>query len=166
MDFDKWHLEPLRIDGSQCEDTDWRLYVDLIRDVCFLYHELSEYQYIMWDLDYQNEYSRPYWELLNRIDTGDTNDRFIRAGILVLFMAMLRDEFEGSGVSISRNLDEVQAALERFIPEDNDILRLADAVSHGVKLLRASSQPDDQFAFNETWAYNAFVRKYFEEASK
>ena len=166
MDFDKWHLEPLRIDGSQRKDNDWRLYVDLIRDVSILYHELSEYRYIMWDLDYQNEYSRPYWELLNRIDTGDTNDRFIRAGILILFMAMLRGEFEESGVSISRNLDEVQAALETFTPEDNDILRLADAVLHGVKLLRAGSQPDEKFALDETWAYDAFVRRYFEEASK
>ena len=95
---------PLRIDGSQREDDDAALYQRLVRDVCFLYHELSEYRYIMGDLDYAGEYSLPYWELINRIDTGRIDDRFIRGGIQILMLAMLQDVFDRSGDSISQHL--------------------------------------------------------------
>ena len=55
---------PLRIDGSQREDDDSQLYNRLTRDVCYLFHELAGYNHIMGDLDYANDYSLPYWELI------------------------------------------------------------------------------------------------------
>ncbi len=39
--------QPFRIDGSQLKQDDVALYRRLIRDVCFLYHELSAYRHIM-----------------------------------------------------------------------------------------------------------------------
>lgn len=53
------HL-PLRIDGSQREDDDVKLYRRLVRDICFLYHELSAYRNIMGDLNYAEDYSLEY----------------------------------------------------------------------------------------------------------
>ena len=82
----------------------------------------------MGDLDYANDYSLPYWEVINRIDTGRPDDRFIRSGILILFLAMIHDELDGSGCWISRHLNVVSEALKRFIPEDDDMLRFSVGV--------------------------------------
>ena len=103
--------QPLRIDDTQREDDDVALYRRLIRDVCLLYHELSAYRHIMGDLDYAKDYPLEYWTLINRIDTGRSDDRFIRSGILVLLLAMLQDVFDGSGDYISRHANAIRANL-------------------------------------------------------
>jgi len=153
--------QPLRIDGSQLEQEDVALYRRLLRDVCFLYHELSAYRYIMGDLDYANDYPLEYWTLLNRIDTGRSDDRFIRGGILVLMLAKLADVFDGSGDSISRHAKAISKELEQFIPEDDTMLRLAGSVEYGLRLLANSASADDRFDNDSRWAYDTFVRSYF-----
>lgn len=157
---------PLRNDGSQLEQDDLALYRRLTRDVCFLYHDLSAYQHIMGDLDYANEYPLAYWTLINRVETGQSGDRFIRAGILVLMLAMLQDVFDGSGDSISRHRNAIAQELERFIPEDESMLRLAESVAHGLELLGTSTSADDQFNTDVCWAYDTFVRRYFVDGAK
>jgi hypothetical protein len=157
--------QPLRIDGSQLEQDDVALYRRLIRDVCFLYHELSAYRHIMGDLDYANDYPLEYWILLNRIDTGQSDDRFIRGGILVLMLAMLADVFDGSGDSISRHAEAISRELEQFVPEDDTMLRLAEAVEHGLRLLANSASADDRFDTDSCWAYDTFVRSYFTKSA-
>ncbi|QDT71243.1 hypothetical protein [Lacipirellula limnantheis] len=158
-------MQSLRTDGSQREDDDDALYKRVLKDVCFLYHELADYRHIMGDLDYANDYSIHYWELLNRVDTGRVDDRFIRGGILILMLAMLQDVFDGSGDSISKHRAAATKALAEFIPEDKDMLRLGDAVAHGLQLLAESRIGDDRFNSDVCWAYQAFVRKYFVDAS-
>ncbi len=157
--------QPFRIDGSQREDDDFRLYQRLVRNVCFLYHELSGYRYIMGDLDYATEYNLPYWQLINRVDTGRREDRFIRGGILILLLAMIQDVFDGSGDLITKHHSDATRALADFVPEDDDMLRLADAVEHGLNLLNTSRNRDDRFDSDVCWAYDAFVRSYFIEAA-
>ena len=153
--------QPLRIDGSQREDCDASLYGRLVRDICFLYHELSAYNHIMGDLDYAGDYPLEYWQLLNRIDTGNPDDRFIRSGILILFLAMLFDCFDGSGDAISKNVDQISNALARFVPEDDAVLRLQNTVEHGLRLLTTTGRADDLFVTESSWAYTTFVRSYF-----
>ncbi|ESA35851.1 hypothetical protein N836_10000 [Leptolyngbya sp. Heron Island J] len=156
---------PLRLDDSQREDNDAAVYKLLTRDVCFLFHELAVYRHIIGDLDYANDYAIPYWILINRIETGRDDDRLIRSGILILFLAMLQDEFDGSGCWISNHLDAVSAALHQFVPEDNEMLQLSDSVLHGIELLRANIKSDDRFDGDLAWAYNTFVRRYFEDST-
>ncbi len=158
-------MPPLRLDGSQIEQDDVELYRRLTRDVCFLYHELSAYRHIMGDLDYANEYPLEYWSLINRIDTGRNDDRFIRAGILILILAMLQDAFDGSGDCITRNAKAMVCELDRFIPEDDTMKRLVESVEYGLGLLDASQSADARFQSDLGWAYDSFVRKYFAEGS-
>ena len=152
---------PLRIDGSQCEQDDVVVYRRLIRDVCFLYHELSAYGHIMGDLDYASDYPLEYWLLLNRVETGRPYDRLIRGGILILLLAMLADVFDGSGDGISHHAKDISKELEQFVPEDDTMLRLAESVEHGLRLLANSASADDRFDADSCWAYDAFVRSYF-----
>ena len=156
---------PLRLDDSQREGNDAALYKQLTRDVCYLFHELAAYRHFMGDLDYANDYALPYWTLINRIDTGRGDDRLIRSGILILFLAMLHDEFDGSGCWISKHLDAVFTALNQFVPEDDEMLRLTESVLHGAQLLRTDSKPDDRFDGDSSWAYDTFVRRYFENGT-
>lgn len=157
--------QPLRIDGSQLEHDDVVLYRRLARDVCFLYHELSAYRHIMGDLDYARDYSLEYWTLLNLIDTGRSDDRFIRGGILILTLAMLKEVFDGSGDHISRHAKDISRELEQFVPEDPTMLRLVESVEHGLGLLANSASADDRFNTDACWAYDAFVRKYFADGA-
>lgn len=141
------------------------MYGRLVRDICYLYHQLSAYRFIMPDLDYASDFPLEYWKLINRIDTGQW-DRFIRGGILILLLAMIQDVIDGSGDCISCHAEDVKRELEQFIPEDEEILRLSEAVEHGLKLLTAESAvPDNRFSDDLDWAYNAFVRKYFIDGS-
>ena len=48
---------PLRLD-SQREDNDAQLYRRLVRDVCYFYHELADFGYIVGDLDYAKRFGR------------------------------------------------------------------------------------------------------------
>jgi len=153
--------QPLRINDTQGEEDDGQLYRRLIRDICFLYHELSAYRHIMGDLDYANDYPLEYWTLINCVDTGRSEDRFIRCGILVLLLAMLQDVFDGSGDHISRHTAAISHELQEFIPGDDELLRLAQSVEHGLGLLTASASADDRFNEDVCWAYDTFVRGYF-----
>lgn len=158
---------PLRIDGSQREDDDPTLYTRLTRDVCFLYHQLSQYRYIMGDLDYATDYPLAYWSLLNRVETPlRDDDRFIRGGIMILMLAMLDAEFDGAVCWISRHLEAAIKEINAFIPEDSDMLRLSSLVGHGLAILSQRSTPDKHFEAEMSWAYEAFVRAYFIEASR
>lgn len=153
---------PLRLDASQREDDDHQLYERLVRDVCYFYHKLSDYGEIVGDLDYANDYPLPYWRLINRVDTGRGDDRFIRSGILMLLMAMIHDQLDGSGDRISDHVNDVTLNLQQFVPEDGDMLRLCDAVLHGLAILDNPRARDDRFDTDSAWSYDAFVRRYFQ----
>jgi len=152
---------PLRLDDTQREDDDYELYKQLTKDACYLFHELIAYNGMMGDLNYAVDYPRPYWNLINRVDTGDDDDRLIRSGILMLFLAMLHDEFDGSGISITPHRQAVSEALSKFAPEDSEMLRLCKIVERGLSLLESASPPDAQFATDSGWAFHTFVRGYF-----
>ena len=142
---------------------DRQLYKRLARDVCYLYHEFAEFGYIMGDLDFSNDYSLPYWDLINRVGTDFGEDRFIRSGILMLFLAMIHDQLDGSGYSLEVHGAEISRSLQQFVPEDDDMLRLSDAVIHGMEIFKAQASSDDRFESDSVWAYSTFVKQYFQD---
>ncbi len=80
-------------------------------------------------------------------------------------LAMIQDVFDGSGDSISKHHSDAIQALADFVPEDDDMLRLLNAVEHGLQLLATSRARDDQFDNDLCWSYDTFVRGYFVEAA-
>jgi hypothetical protein len=154
---------PLFSGGYNREDR--LLYAQLLRDVCFLFHELSAYRYIMGDLDYGTDYTLDYWELLNRTDTGQPDDRLIRSGILVLTLAMLEAAFDDSGNHIWSHIPCITKAIENFVPEDFAMLRLGEAVEHGLDLLKTKAPRDERYEIDIAWAHKSFVRAYFVDRS-
>ncbi len=146
--------------------SDGELYKELVRDVCFLYHQLASYGHIMEDLDFVGDFPRPYWDLVNRIDTDHGDDRLIRSGILILFLAGIEDERQQSGMWISNHAKEIEQSLQQFVPEDHDISRLCDAVVYGLSLLKRPYSQDDRFDEDYSWAYHPFVAQYFRDWPK
>lgn len=142
---------------------DHELYNELVRDACLLFHQLGEYGYIMETLDFRGDFPRPYWEVINRVDTGCSDDRLIRSGILILFLAGVQDELQQSGVWISEHSQQIVSCLKPFVPEDYDMLRLSEAVLHGLSILSGDGKADDRFEDDYAWAYGAFVRRYFQD---
>ncbi len=45
------------------------------------------------------------------------------------------------------------------------MLRLSGAVLHGLSILTGDGNADDKFVEDDAWAYDAFVRRYFQENS-
>lgn len=152
--------QSLRIDGIQLEQDDVAMYRRLIRDVCFLYHELSAYRRIIGDLDYANDYPLEYWTLLNRIDTGRSEDRFIRGGILVLFLAMLADVFDGSGESVSHQVQAISKELEQFI--HYELQSWKSWLDSHVELVAATGLPATAVEMEGAWWY--FIDRTYTQA--
>ncbi len=70
----------------------------------------------------------------------------------MIMLAMLQDAFDGSGDHISRHVKDISRELDRFIPEDDMMLRLAESVEHGLRLLASSGSADDRFNTDACWA--------------
>lgn len=81
-------------------------------------------------------------------------------------LAKLEDVFDGSGDSISRNVEETLKEIAMFVPEDEDMLRLLNSVEHGLRLLKETGMQDERFEEDVCWAYDTFVRRYFSEAAE
>ncbi len=104
-----------------------------------------------------------YWSLLNRIDTGRSDDRFIREEF---WCANARDacgRLWWFRDSVSRHAKAISKELEQFIPEDDTMLRLAESVEHGLRLMVNSASSDDRFDTDSCWAYDTFRADVFRE---
>ena len=165
MNIDVIPLNEMEAPIDLRDDGDLKVYRRLVRDICYLYHDLAGYRFIMGDLDYAAEYDFPYWQVVNRIDTGTLEDRFIRGGILILVLAKMQDVFDGSGDSLTVELCDYQRSLSDFIPEDDEMLRLLQAVEHGLNIVKSGGTKDDLIEREMCWAYNAFVNAYFVESA-
>ena len=77
----------------------------------------------------------------------------------------MQDVFDGSGDSLTIELCDYQRSLSDFIPEDDEMLRLLQAVEHGLNIVKSGGTKDDLIEREMCWAYNAFVNAYFVESA-
>lgn len=141
---------------DDCSLIDTATHCGLVRDVCYMYHELVGYRHMTGDLAYSTDFSTAYWDLINR-----TDDSFVREGILVLFMAMLVDFFDESGDYILEHTEAISRALKNFVPESTEMLRLLEAVEYGLLLVATQQPRDDRYQSECSWVYEECVRGYF-----
>ncbi len=132
------------------------------KDICFLYHELSEYSGIMGDLDYHSLYNKPYWEVLD-VDT----DPFILHGCLMLVIAMVWDWIDGSGFFIKDKIIFYKNSMRTLYGQSEDEFRLIETVNEGLDIVERNKQQDySTFEKNSLWAYEKYVKGYFIEKAK
>jgi hypothetical protein len=128
------------------------------KDICFLYHELSEYSGIMGDLDYHTLYNKKYWTYID-VDT----DPFILHGCLILVLAMIWDWIDGSGNYIEDKIVYYKNAMKTLYGQSEDEFRLIEAVNKGLEIVEKDKQKDDKFEMDSLWAFETFVMGYFQE---
>ena len=133
------------------------------RDICFLYHELSEYSGIIGDLDY-SFYNLPYWEYLEYGNSDSYDAEFIRDGCLVMLLAMAWEQIDGAGSYINDKIDTCLKFISYIEPDSESTVKLIDIVKMALRAEETSckvAELEEQCQ----WVYLHYVRGYFRERS-
>jgi hypothetical protein len=131
------------------------------KDICFLYHELSEYSGMMGDLDYSGLYDRPYWKFID-VDA----DPFVLHGCLIMILAMVWDWIDGSGNFIEDKIIFYQNAIKTLYGQSEEEYRLIETVKKGLAIVSKEEIKDQGFESDTHWVYQTFVKGYFQERAK
>lgn len=147
-------------------DNKWVKFQLIERDICYLFHQLSSYSYIMADLYYDEIYNLPYWEYIN-IDINDIQDKeqcsFIREGCLILIFAMVIEAIEGAGSYVMDNLENIKNNLNNFKPSNKKEKKLYKIVSSAFEYIETNEEDLNLLDEQSVWIHKEYIRKYFEE---
>jgi hypothetical protein len=145
---------------------DWVAVQKVERDICLLYHQLSNYRFIMGDLYYGSVYGLPYWDYLE-LDSLDQREReFVRDGCLVMMLAMCWDQIDGSGNYIGQHIPACRAALLRLIPYDDDAEKLMRTVGLALNLVANGAPVTEELGDLSGWVHEKYVKGYFREIAR
>ena len=116
------------------------------------------------DLDYAGNYNLAYWAIASHISPDDDDAHFLQTGCLMLMLAMIWAELDGSGTWILRHRTHAVRCLRDSVPCDEEILRLLNTVEQGLEILKTPPFAlTDRFEENTAWAFDRFVGGYFIE---
>ena len=135
------------------------------RDICMLYHQLSDYRSIIGGLYFGEVYDLPYWAYLNVEDIEESRRLFITHGCLVMLLAMSWQMLDGSGGYLWRFLKEARTAVDACATTDERTLKLLAAVKLALELAAERRDATPELYEQSHWAYREFVNRYFEEAA-
>jgi hypothetical protein len=143
----------------------WDLFWKVERDICFLYHELSEYGGIMGDLSYGSLYTLPYWEFLNLHGPNITDEerRFIRDGCLVMILAMSWDVIDGSGTYLKGKIDLCRQAIVELQPENERTAKLIRAVLLALAIAEQDQGENQEIGELSIWVNYEYIHGYFRQ---
>ena len=154
-------------------EPDWEQIWKVERDICFLYHELSEYPGIEGDLAYGLIYTLPYWDFLNLSvrRMPDEERCFIRDGCLVMLLAMAWDVLDGSGSYLLNHLGFCQQAVESVEVDNEKTEQLVQTVKTALKAVEMDSQgngrlegpPLRHLIDLSVWVNREYVGGYFKQ---
>ena len=159
--------QDLHIPGSDVSR--WVELQEVERDICLLYHQISDYSYIMSDLYYGDVYALRYWDFLDVGGIEPDRQSFIREGCLIMILAMAWDMIDGSGAFLKPHLAEVSAAIEDCSPGDERARKLLTVVKLGLELAsegRSETSETAEFVDLSDWAHKEFVRGYFRKTAR
>jgi hypothetical protein len=141
----------------------WDVFWKVERDICFLYHELSEYAGIMGDLAYGSLYTLPYWEFLNLQGSNiEDEDRcFIRDGCLVMILAMSWDIIAGSGSHLKGKIGLCRQAVGELEAEDERTEKLIRVVSSALDIAEQGHGTNKEIEELSVWVNYEYVHGYF-----
>ena len=156
--------------GRRIRELGWVEKQEVERDICLLYHQLTEYSYIMGDLYFGTVFRLPYWQYLAISGPLDSEDAaFIRDGCLVMILAMAWETIDGAGSYIRDFEDECIASLESLEAEDQKTLRLLEVVATALRIVkRGGNQVTEdamrQLTEDSRWVHHQYVEGYYTRA--
>ena len=142
---------------------DWELIQIIEKDICLLYHQLSQYNYIMEDLYYKSVYQLPYWDILN-LDLPQDHADFIYEGCLVFIFAMTMELINGSGSYLYKYLDETIESVKHFSKNNKKTKKLKSIVLEAllyVKNQQENTKKEEELFKSSMWIHENYVKEYF-----
>jgi hypothetical protein len=140
---------------------DWVLKQQVERDICLLYHQLSNYSYIMGDLYYGSVFAFPYWEYLDLPGLDPDDGEFIRNGCLVMILAMAWEHIDHSTGRIHRDIPAIREAVEGLECTDEDTGKLIRAVRLALDVAERDDTETPELVELSDWVHKRYVRGYF-----
>ena len=167
------------IDGSKRE-IDFIEVEKVIKDFCFIRHELSNYSYLYASqLSFDSHLNLPYWEYLfinGQINESDKNE--LKEGALLAIYLLFAEIYEAEGFSFLYKhelFDKIRKTIEAYKPDNDKQEKLIEKIKfaqrnfENEKLSGQSSQSNDSeikniqqtLIENDKWVYYEFVVKYY-----
>ena len=147
-------------------NTDWVKVQEIERDICLLYHQLSDYSYIMGDLYWGSVYQLPYWEYLDLQWLDDEKRIFIRDGCLVMILTMLWEMLDDAGSFIEPNLKVCQEAVSQLKMEDSKSTTLLKAVKMALDCAVSNTSIPKELSELSIWVHREYVMGYFQKMAE
>lgn len=132
------------------------------RDICYLFHQLSEYSYVMGDLYWDSIYSLPYWDYLEPEVVDPKRARFIQVGCLVMVLARAFGLLDRGGRHKEPWVEESRRRIAAMKAADDDSAKLASITLRALELASAGSSSDEELEAQSRWVHTTFVCGYFE----
>jgi hypothetical protein len=161
-----WRFQDLHTSSPKA---DWVSIQQVEKDICLLYHQLSDYSYIMGDLYYGNVYALPYWEFLDLQELREVQEEgyeFVRDGCLVMILAMAWEIIDGTGGYLSRWRDDCERSVSRLTADHTDTEKLIRTVSLALDLSSRGKLPPreiKELSELSDWVHRRYVRGYFKQ---
>jgi len=133
------------------------------RDISFLYHQLSNYSYIMGDLPFNEYYSLPYLDFVNyKFPLPDAELSFIKEGCLILILTMAWEQIDNAGCYINDKINKIINQLEIFEPLNEKQNMLHDIVTLTVTFAKKPNKEQyGDIKEKSNWVHREFIRGYF-----
>ncbi len=167
------------IDGSKHE-IDFIDIEKIIKDFCFIRHELSNYSYLYASqLKFESHLNIPYWEYLfvnGKINESEKDE--IEEGALLTIYLLFSEIFEDKDACylyINDLFETIRISLDRYKPNSYkkqkilDCIKFAQEHHKNENLIGQISKKKDSesekvlktYIKNDKWIYSVFVEKYY-----
>jgi hypothetical protein len=159
-----WRFQDLHTASPKA---DWVSIQQVEKDVCLLYHQLSEYSYIVGDLYWGSVYGLPYWEFLDLQDLKEVEKEgyeFVRDGCLVMILAMAWGIIDDTSGYLSRWRDDCERSVSQLTANDADTEKLIRTVSLALDVSGRRMLPPheiDELRELSNWVHHRYVLAYF-----
>jgi hypothetical protein len=91
----------------------------------------------------------------------DSQRKFIRDGCLVMILAMCWDVIDGSGVYLTKYLNECGLAVSLVKPDDERTVKLLETVTMALMAVAGGGRESDELLELSSWVHKTYVRGYF-----
>jgi len=135
----------------------------IVRDIAFFFHQQSEYEYVMEDLDY-TFFTEKYWDALVEDPEMPLE---IQRGCLALLYAMGMYEGHHVGRALGNELPLCIARLKQFEPGDGETKTMLEITLRALSAAAVPLNSRDWQAVRDldqysAWIYERSVRPYFQ----
>lgn len=159
----------LILPGQSNREMPYDQFIAVQRDICYLYHELAEYSFIMGDLAFGATYALPYWDYLQIGGFDEATTAFVRDGCLVMLLTMAWECIDQAGSYLLQDnrIRTCQAAVQALPVPDERTRRLTATVQAALDLAASENVRNlerlDHISNESDWVHRAYVREYFRE---